>query len=260
MIVELFGAPGSGKTALTPIVLEFARHNGLRAYEAVEAARVVARRTWLGRMATWVVPQTLESAAQWRVYRVLSAVGTATFAVQRPRLVFHLVRTQRRRPPESDRQRRRVTYWFYRFSGSYQFFRSHLMPDEVVVFDEGFAHRAVQLFASSVERPDREQIDTYAGLLPNPDLLVYVDASEKVCLGRIQSRGIWPRLANKDEIEISRFVSNAHRAITLMVDQARRRGWPQVEVDNDDVDLVAASSQLRARLGHTAALASPHDA
>lgn len=261
MIVELFGAPGSGKTTLLPAVLESARHSQYRAYPVLEAARVVAGRTRPGRIVALMMPEYLHKAALWWIYYVLSAWSAARFALKRPKLVWYVGRSQRRRPPGAERRKRRVIYWFYRFTGSYGFFKRHLEQDEVVVFDEGFAHRAVQLFASSVEVPDDDQIAAYAGLLPKPDLLVYVDVPAVVCLERVRSRGVWARLADKDDADISRFVHNAHRAVGLMADQARRRGWPLVEVENGDVDHTTSSSRLQDLLGQTPAFAGgPSDA
>ncbi len=170
------------------------------------------------------------------------------FAAKHPQLTWQLIRSQRQRPPAADVRERRVSHWFFHHAGAYEFFRSYARPDEVIIFDEGFAHRVVQLFSSSVEVPDEERIVTYLDQIPRPDLLVVVQASRETCEQRIYSRGLWERLNGSDPDEISRFVSNAHRATDLAVGRAREKGWTVVEADNDKDDLLATRLALRRRI------------
>jgi Ser/Thr protein kinase RdoA (MazF antagonist) len=235
-IVELAGPPGAGKSTSLPAVLRACSRSGLRTYTVEEAARVFAARTVLGRL-TRRLPRPLHRRVLWAIYRVSSTFAAARFFAERPALARYLVATHRRRPPASDARRRRTVYWYVRSAGDHAFLRSHGRPEEAVVVDEGLIHRALQLHASSVERPDRDQIERYLDLIPEPDLLVVVNAPRGLCRSRVRERGTWRRLAHRRPEEIDRFVDNAHRTLELMTAAARTADLPRIEVDNSgDLD------------------------
>lgn len=248
MIVELIGPPGAGKTTLLPMVSAFFEELGLRAYPWVEAARPCARRTLAGATAVHLAPEVFHRPLLWQIFDRHSALYRLKFMAKYPQLTWYLARSQRQRPPAADARERQVSHWFFHHAGTYEFFKSHARPDEVIIFDEGFAHRVVQLFSSSVEVPEAQQIADYLDQVPQPDLLVAVRASRKTCEQRIRSRGVWERLRDKEPDEISRFVSNAHLATDLAIGRAREKGWTVVEADNDKDDLLATRMALRRRI------------
>ena len=128
--------------------------------------------------------------------------------------------------------------------GSYGFLRSEAAPDEVIVIDEGFVHRAVQLHASAVESPTGSRLAEYVAVLPRPDLVVHVHASSAACWGRVHARGAWARLSHRSPAEIERFVQHAHETVTLLRAELERQGWPVLEVDNDNEDPSEAAAAL----------------
>lgn len=241
------GAPGSGKTTLLSTVQESCRTRGIAAYTVVEAARPVARRTALGRAASRL-PEAARGKALWGVFRLWSAVHTVGFAMRRPALVSLVFRSQRHRPAGSDAGSRRVLYWWLRLAGSHGFLMSHGRASDALVLDEGFVHRTVQLFASSVERPDQRAVEAYIGLVPQPDLLIHVASSPEVCGRRVRERGVWGRLAHRSSDEVDSFVNNAHRTIELAVEAGRDRRWHVVDVDNDGASVAAVVGDLGRRL------------
>jgi hypothetical protein len=248
MIVELIGPPGAGKTTLLPMVAAFFQELGLGAFSAVDAARPCARRTLPGAAVTHLSPQALHRPLLWQVFYRLSTMYRLKFIATHPQLTWRLARLQRQRPADADVRRRRVSHWFLHHVGTYEFFRTYARPDEVIIFDEGFAHRVVQLFSSSVEVPDAGQIATYLDGVPQPDLLVAVKASRETCEQRIYSRGVWDYLREKAPGEVSQFVANAHLAVNLALNQAREKGWRIVEVDNNTEDLLAARLDLQRQI------------
>lgn len=253
LVVELVGAPGSGKSTLVPEVRRIARSMGLHPFTVVEAARAFASRTWPGRLAAAVLPRRLHRAALWAVFLLFRALCAGAFAVRHPRLVGYVIATQHGRPRAARRQRR-VIHWYVRLAGAYRFLTRHAGDREVLLLDEGFVHRVVQLHASTVEAPDRTLIDGYVDLVPRPDLLIHVRAPADVCERRVRSRGVWDRFQHRKPEEVGRFVANAHRATELVVGAARARGWAVIDVDNSG-DLAAATSDLAPRLA--GALAEP---
>lgn len=236
MIIEMIGAPGAGKSTLRPAVEDWCRAAGLTPFTPETAARPLAGRTVVGRLATSLVPAALRSSALWAVFRVVTAGYTVRSACTRPHLTAHLIRTQWRRPRAADARQRRVAYWYLRTMGTAELAAAQLRRDEVVIFDEGLAHRAVQLHASTAEVPDATTIDRYVTLLPEPDLVVHVAASASTCVERVRTRGRWERLAHRSDDEVDRFVQNAHTTTALVRDAIGARGWTVADIDNDDDD------------------------
>ncbi|HUP76699.1 MAG TPA: hypothetical protein VM282_26930 [Acidimicrobiales bacterium] len=251
MIIELVGCPGSGKTTLVPTIIEVCRRQGIVARHVNDAARPFTRRTVPGRLLAVVPIRGVESRLCWGLYVGYRGLYAARFAARNPRLVRHLWRTQRDRPSGADARERRVLHWYVRMMGSRAFLRRHVRDDEAIVFDEGFVHRVVQLHASGVEVPHVPAIVEYAGVIPEPDLVVNVQAPPHICVERISHRGIWTRMALRDGSDLTRFVDNAHRAVSVMVDEVRRKGWTIVDVDNGDDEPAIARRALASQLDNT---------
>jgi thymidylate kinase len=245
MFIEMIGPPGVGKTSLLPTVIEALREMGIQAYTVVDAARPYAQRTFVGRVLKRLTIPRLHQQLFWQYFSLLSFLYRIKFIANNPSLVWQVIKTQSRRPSEADVRQRKVQHWFFRLIGYYEFLRTNIKPNEVVILDEGFLHRVVQLFSSSIEEPIRDQIFGYVDLLPPPDLTVFIQASPDVCEKRIYERGLWERLQHRNQDEISHFVDNAHLAVTLAVSHARRKGWTIIEVDNEESDLKLAQVALR---------------
>jgi hypothetical protein len=248
-IIELVGAPGAGKTTLLPAVLEACRAQGLRPFTVVEAARVLAARTVPGRVATQLLPAAVRRAALWRIFLMSSALHALRFVVKRPKLAWYVLVSQRGRPAEADVRERRVLYWYVRLMGSYEFLSSRARVGEVLVFDEGFVHRVVQLHASSMERPEPSRIDSYVQVIPRPYLVIHVAAPVAVCEQRVRTRGAWTRFHGRHPGELGRFIANAHRVTDLVVSSVRKASWPVVEIDNGEGDAARARTEATHRVG-----------
>jgi thymidylate kinase len=248
MIIEFIGAPGAGKTTLLPEVTRFFESRGCRAFTVVEAARPLARRTPGGRLVQRLAPAVLKRPLLWRVFYLHSIGHRLSFMAQHLRLLRQILASQRGRPAAADVHQRQVLPWLFRHMGYYEFLCHHARPDEILLFDEGFIHRVVQLFTSSAEQPDAARIAAYIDRLPQPDLLIHVQASTAVCEQRIYERGLWQRAQHKEPAEIARFVRYAHKAVELAVAHARRKRWLVLEVANDGEGLTAVQANLHQQL------------
>lgn len=245
MIVEFLGNSGAGKTTLIPGLIEFLQGRGLTAMSVTEAIHCYMRNTPLGRVVCLFTPQALRRPALWRVFSYVTLkLHIVGFTVQNPRLVYYVVASQLRRPIPW-RHRRLILRLFLRMAGTYQFLRSRARPDEILVFDEGFAHRAVHLFVSESEQPDPEQIIAYLRLLPRSDLVVWVRASLDACLARIFARGLQVRLRGLETREVVRFVRNADQVVNVVSRYLEDSGWEIVRVENDGDPAMSAAELQR---------------
>lgn len=245
MIIEMVGAPGAGKTTLLAGIEGGCRAAGFTAVTVRSAARPFAARSTLGRFVCRTVPTRREGQALWVVFRIESGWHTVRALIENRGLARHVLASQRGRPPAADARGRRVVYWYLRTMGSRRFLLARARPDEVVVFDEGFVHRAVQLHSSVVESPTPAQIAAYVADLPPADLVVHVGASPEVCEQRVQERGVWTRLGHRSPAEIHRFLLHAHETVALVRGELDRRGWPVIDVDNDGDPAAAVAALAR---------------
>ncbi len=256
MIVEMLGAPGAGKTSLLPAAREFFNRRGLRAWSVVEAARPAAAGTRAGRLAARLLPEPLRGFALWQIFYACSRRCQRDFHRQYPRLVEGVLREQRRRPI-SGYDRRHVLRWFLHLTGVYSFLRESMDPADVLIIDEGFVHRVVQLFASENEELQPRQVIDYLDAVPRPDLVIFVSAPAGSSRRRVFERGLWPRFQRKSQVETQRFLERAQAAVEIAADHLTRAGWPLIRIDNDGQEIHSVGARLQAELAHWSAAIQP---
>jgi hypothetical protein len=77
-----------------------------------------------------------------------------------------------------------------------------------------------------------------------------------VCEQRIYRRGLWKRFHDKSPREVSRYVANSHRIVSLTVDHIRNSGWTVIEVNNGSDEVGVSELELRSKLASILALGS----
>ena len=247
MIIEFIGTPGAGKTTLMNPAVACLAAQGYRAWTVVDAARPLAARTLLGRAIIRLAPARWHRPLLWQLFYAATRLERVRFLARHPRLMGRVWNFQRRRPL-SAADRRHVRRWFNHQTGVYEFMRRRLEPADAVLFDEGFIHRVVQLFASEKEIPDPVEVRAYVDLLPRPDLLIYPTAPLDICRRRVTARGLWERFAVKPPEETARFLTAAECAVAIAVEAARRRQWTILELDNGGDDPAIAAGRLQRAL------------
>jgi thymidylate kinase len=243
MIVEFIGAPGAGKTTLMPLVRDHFHALGLRAYPALEAARPFAARTPPGQLAARLPVHRLRRFLLWQIFYAFSRAHQREFRRQHPDLIRMVMEFQARRPIAGS-DLHHVLHWFVHHTGVHSFLGTRAQPGEVLIYDEGFAHRVVQLFASEDEPLETAPVAAYLDLIPRPDLVIYARASREICEQRVRGRGIWPRFSRKEPAATSRFIRNAHQVVDFAVGNMRAAGWQMIEVVNEAQELPVVQSNL----------------
>jgi thymidylate kinase len=247
MIVEFIGTPGAGKTTFMPVVRDHFKEQRFKAYSVLEAARPFAGRTIPGKVVRMLTWGKLQRFLLWQVFYVFSFAYQPRFSRQHRKLMKSVLDFQKQRPiPKPDLKH--VLRWFIHLTGSYEFLKGYAQPDDMLIFDEGFAHRAVQLFASENETPDLVSVAGYLDLIPKPDLIILPRASIEVCETRVFERGVWERFEMKGREETSKFIKNAHRIVNFAVCYIKEKGWTVIEVDNDQESIANSKSALKRNL------------
>lgn len=244
MIVEFIGTPGAGKTTFMPVVSEHFKDQHFQPYSVVEAARPFATRTFPGKMVQLLPFGKLKRYLLWQVFYAYSNAYRSKFADQNRALMSTVLDYQHQRQitqPDKDH----VLHWFLHLTGSYEFLKTRAQAGEMLLFDEGFVHRVVQLFASEIETPDLDSVATYLDLIPKPDLVVFPRASREVCEKRVFERGVWKRFQDKGLEKTSSFIKNAYKIVNYAVKYIKKKGWSVIEVDNNGEDLAESKSALK---------------
>ena len=247
MIVEFLGTSGAGKSTLIPIVTKLLRDGGLMAMSATEAIHFYMRKTLVGRLVCFLMPQALQGPILWRVFSYFMLnFYIAKFTMDNPRLIGYVVRSQLHRPIPW-RHRRLILRLFFQMAGWYQFLKCRLQPTESLIFDEGFAHRVTHMSVSEAEQPDADQIVAYLKLLPRSDLVIWVQAPLGTCLARIYARGLQVRLRGLEAQDVERFMANAEQVVNIASGYLKAANWQVIEVENEG-DLEGCCAELSRNL------------
>jgi hypothetical protein len=246
-VVEFMSVPGAGKTTFLPVAREFFVSQGFHARTVMEAARPFALRTRTGRLVGRVSPPFLRDPLLWQVFYQTSKVHQYKFHRENRLLMDSTLAFQHHRPL-SPIDRHHVIHWFVNLTGQFSFLNKNARANDLLLFDEGFAHRVVQLFASESETPGLERVTSYLDLIPQPDLVIHPRASLQTCIERVRRRGVWERFRSKEDGALNRFMENARTVVNFSVNYLIAKGWNIVEVENDHQTTEQAAVFLRQKL------------
>jgi len=247
MIIELIGTPGAGKTTLLPVITQSMIERGYQALSVIDAARPYAKKTILGKIVFKLLPSSTHRPILWQIFYLYSFINRRKFYKSHPVLMDSVLEHQRQRPISTN-DLKHVLRWFIHLTGYYQFFSQYPMPKDALIFDEGFVHRVVQLFASENEEPDFRLVANYLDLIPKPDLVIFTNAPEEVCKQRVFSRGVWDRFREKDPRDTEKFISNASKIVNFSANYMKEKGWDLIEVKNGDQEISLAQNSLKQSL------------
>lgn len=229
VVVEFVGVPGSGKTTTADHLVEQLVLAGIDAGTIVGLARRRAAATTLGKLIRTVAPRRLGAPLLWWVFYALGIVRGVGFLLGNPGLARAVVGSQaRRRGPV--RTRWHIVYWFLQLVGRYRLLLDGSTGVDVLVIDDGFVHRSVHLYATSLVDPHTRSLDRYLDLIPVPDLVVRVDTDTRLCLERVIDRGVWAHSRHLTRVELGSYLAAARAVVDSATEAARRRGTTVVEV------------------------------
>jgi hypothetical protein len=113
------------------------------------------------------------------------------FATRYPGVVAGVLESlDRRQLPQRDRRTWVVPA--FRTFAEYQMAADHLAASDIIVHDEGLAHRCFTMFGYLDEPVPSGEIESYVRLAPRIDYAVWTDVSPEVSNSRIEQRGLGP--------------------------------------------------------------------
>lgn len=208
--IELAGAVGSGKSTLAPELVRLLTESGVDAIGQADALAALAGR----RLRT----------------RVDLPHGVA-FSARHPHLVA-LIARQLLGGAIDWSHRLRIMGLVVRLGARRRFLDARLPAERVVVSDEGFVQRMVNVFAWRRRPIPTRDLERYLRLAPIADAVVVVRAEPAVATARARSRGLPARVQAKPADDAARFLERAGEVIERVVPLLVARGVQVVEVDN----------------------------
>jgi energy-coupling factor transporter ATP-binding protein EcfA2 len=232
-IVEFTGAPGSGKSTLAERCTELLRERGLRVPQREAVRDLYLRHGWVGRLAGAQVRER-EVAGQRLEY--FKDVETP-FLLWRFRS-FHRAGWRRYREALAEIRERdgaaaeTLERWVERSILTWLMLRSQARRMDLFLWEEGIAHRAMNLFADPQRALDEAALQRFLRAWVFPDVLVHVESEPDGCCRRMAARGLPERLVGRSQAEVRAFVESGARVARAIRDEARRRRLPVFEVSN----------------------------
>jgi len=235
--IEFAGLVGSGKSTLAARVRQRLTSLGYSTYSPSEAVRATLDRDPFARFARWFLH------GDGGYIRWLIIFTTIQFTFRHPRLIWQVYRSNESRSHLTDDHRRRIIRYFFKVAGLYWRLGSQLGNETYVIADEGFFHRAINLFAWANLPLPSTRIQAYFHHIPFVDMVVRVNAPVAVCIERAVQRGLPVSLLSRNTDMVMRFMENSEEILDAAVEGLKKKHIPLVEVWNTD-DLQEAEDQL----------------
>jgi thymidylate kinase len=192
MLVEFIGCTGAGKTTIACRVIKQLQRAGVE-FELLDVG---------GRMRCDLI--ALPTFIRYRFHnRKLCCLARETLHVQAESLLVRL---------NLYRNFAKKVGMFHRLKNN--------RNKRNIIWDEGTVHAAHNLFVDSYSAPDVSRIQSFARLVPLPDLIIYVRSMQPILIGRISVRG---HKRVKEGKDISTFIKHAEQVFETLTSQERIR-------------------------------------
>ncbi len=198
MIVEFIGSTGAGKTTLIKHILDSCEKERI---DAVMGTDFVLERSHLHG-----IKNRLIQAALINLVSVYTALAAWRSNLDFYRFAFRILLNLPDTVPWLERiwMAKNILKRF----GIYEVIRRHGVDHQVYLVDEGTLHVAHSLFVQLAGEADRRDIATFAGIVPLPQVVVYLRQDEALLVERLLARG-HPRVPDHSVADAVHFVRQA---------------------------------------------------
>jgi Ser/Thr protein kinase RdoA (MazF antagonist) len=183
--IEIAGPVGAGKSSVVAPLLERLLEHG---YDAVTLDSAVGR----------IAPGAFARRT-----------AAARFALGHGPLLLHAARALLRAPLPWW-HRRRILSLVMKLGMRLELVRTRVSADTIVLVDEGWLQRTLNLFAWRRDAPPPGEINAYLDRAPLPETVVFVDAPAEVTRRRAIARGLPLRLRGRSSQDVDAFLAQGH--------------------------------------------------
>lgn len=248
--MEFIGLPGSGKTTLANRLIHLLRARSLQALDFDEALdRGLARAArqgggWKSAVKAALVRRPIRrfwSGVCWPREQVMAG---GEFAADHPELLASLTRVLAASGRHPEERKRMFGYLLREFAG-FHLFAAHRREREILVWDEGFCHRALSLWGRWPGPALEDEIAAYVAAIPRPARVFHVGADPQCCIERMRVRGFSPFVEHPDPAEILRKMERLQAVAELTSAALARRGVPVIRIPNEGTLAEAETAMLK---------------
>jgi len=226
MQIELIGCTSAGKSTLITGILQACYQQGIDIFLGDDFVLKQVRLNWIKSH----LPRTL---------LVDLAALFACLVTWRKNLKFYLFATRTLyQLPISRYEKLNLLRNVLKKIGIYEIIRSRGNDEQVILVDEGVLQAAHNLFVHGSVDVNTEQISTFAGLIPLPDVIVYLRQPESILIDRITIRG-HKRIPDRSSSNVTRFVKRAVTTFDELVQNPAVESKLLVVDGGEDVVVVA---------------------
>lgn len=248
MTIELIGISGSGKSTLAEHLRARLMERGIEAVDPIEATRraLVNSSGLVLRMILRIVPPVwgrrfVRSRLLWRAKAMRDAREKSAIECGD---LFVFVDEMLEKQNVSTGDTQKIKQWFIELATFFWLHRAHL-AGEVVVWEEGFALRALTLFQYGADKIEAQDITLYANCIPKPKAVVYLKVSPAIAYERVLKRKKLPnRMKGLSEQEMSEVLSTASKVAYTTCTALKEHNVPVYTIDCDK-GLVAVLEQIQ---------------
>jgi len=231
-IIELIGAPGSGKTTIGKIIKKIGKRNSLNVLSIDEAViKCVKLKSNLEEI-TKPLSKDMSHRIMKKYYHGWLARKYQRKFLKKQKDLYEQAVFVLKNQISDYKYRHKLLGWFVEHAGLYLFLQENLESNDYVVFPEGLIHRLVHFHVSPDHALDFELLKKSLSLAPKIRLIVYVISPNTLCHRRLVERGLTYRLKHKKNNEIRFFIDQSISGVETAIESLSERKYSIIAVDN----------------------------
>lgn len=253
--IEFTGLPGSGKSALLPIIKIYLKKKGFKVFDSSDlflSTKHILLNNGFFRVLLSSFPQSIQKIVKIKFSKLanIDSFYQLRYIKEHFDIFSYVYRwNQQRTIPESHKML--IINWLIKLGGIYQLAYESLNKNSYLILDDGFVQKVISFFVSIEEEIiNLDEIDVYLNKIHKVDILFRIETPKKTCLNRMKLRGYPKRLKGCSLDKIDKYLSNSETAIHHAVRILSGKKTKIIEINNSQNHLSEESiySQIPSNL------------